>query len=517
MKRRLKTRLWEHKMAIAVLTAVLLLAVPVAPASASPLTISLVAAGNITDTSATITWVTDELATSMVNYGNTTDLGSTASDGTLITDHAISLTNLTPDMLYYYEVSSTNEEGNTTVDNNGGAYYTFTTAAPGTPPLTISSVAAGNITDTSATITWITNELATSLVNYGNTTTLGSTVSDGTLVTDHAITLTNLTPATLYYYEVSSTNAEGNTTVDSNGGAYYTFTTAAPGTPPLTLSSVAAGNITDTSATITWITDQLGNSTVNYGTTTALGSIVSDGAFTFNHAINLTGLTPDTLYYYEVSSTNADGNTAIDNNNGAYYTFTTAEHLELQGWGWCTNYGKIADATLAGYVFVVERANTPESYSMHAVGNLTLQLSDTSIETIALDMYGSRVRSLFYLRQEETGKSASLKGTWIDADAGKCYIGTEGMIALPNPEGEAFKTARLCFVLLRTPEVDVPVKEPGSFVEDLEYLQTTFVKFFDGLIDRLMLTDFADILGRVLAKIMVMLAAVRELGTPYIP
>jgi hypothetical protein len=32
-----------------------------------------------------------------------------------------------------------------------------------------------------------------------------------------------------------------------------------------------------------------------------------------------------------------------------------------------------------------------------------------------------------------------------------------------------------------------------------------------------MLTDFADILGRVLAKIMVMLAAVRELGVPYIP
>ena len=514
MKRRLKTRLWEHKMAIAVLTAVLLLAVPVAPASASPLTVSLVTAGNITDTLATITWATDELATSMVNYGNTTDLGSTASDGTLITDHAISLTNLTPAMLYYYEVSSTNEEGNTTVDNNGGAYYTFTTAAPGTTPLTISSVAAGNITDTSATITWITNEPATSLVNYGNTTALGSTVSDSALITDHAISLSNLTPAMLYYYEVSSTNAEGNTTVDSNGGAYYTFTT---GMPPPTISGVWAGNITDTSAIITWTTDQLGNSTVNYGTTTALGSTVSDSAFTFNHAINLTGLTPDTLYYYEVSSTNADGNTAIDNNNGAYYTFTTAKHLELQGWGWCTNYGKIADATLAGYVFVVERANAPESYSMHAVGNLTLHLSDTSIETIALDMYGSRVRSLFYLRQEETGKSASLKGTWIDADAGKYYIGTEGMIALPNPEGEAFKTARLCFVLLRTPEVDVPVKEPGSFVEDLEYLQTTFVKFFDGLIDRLMLTDFADILGRVLAKIMVMLAAVRELGTPYIP
>jgi len=503
-------------MAIAVLTAVLLLAVPVAPASASPLTISLVAAGNITDTSATITWVTDELATSLVNYGTTTSLGSTASDGTLVTDHSITLTNLTPATPYYYEVSSTNAEGNTTVNNNGGAYYTFTTAAPGTTPLTISSVAAGNITDTSAIITWITNEPATSLVNYGNTTTLGSTVSDGALITDHAISLTNLTPATLYYYEVSSTNAEGNTTVNNNDGAYYTFTTAAPGTTPLTISSVAAGNITDTSATITWVTDELATSMVNYGNTTALGSTVSDSALITDHAIGLTNLTPATLYYYEVSSTNAEGNTTVDNNNGAYYTFTTAEHLELQGWGWSTNYGKIADATLAGYVFLVERANAPESYSMHAVCNLTLQLSDTSIETIALDMYGSRVRSLFYLRQEETGKSASLKGTWIDADAGKYYIGTEGMIALPNPEGEAFKTARLCFVLLRTPEVDVPVKEPGSFVEDLEYLQTTFVKFFDGLIDRLMLTDFADILGRVLAKIMVMLAAVRELGTPYI-
>ena len=121
--------------AIAVLAALLLFVFTAIPVSASPLTISSVASGSITDTSATVTWTTDEAADSVVNYGTTTALGSTESDSALVTDHAVGLTNLAPSTLYYYEVSSTNAGGNTTVDNNGGAYYTFTTAAtPDTTP-----------------------------------------------------------------------------------------------------------------------------------------------------------------------------------------------------------------------------------------------------------------------------------------------------------------------------------------------------------------------------------------------
>ena len=84
-------------------------------------------------------------------------------------------------------------------------------------------------------------------------------------------------------------------------------------------------------------------------------------------------------------------------------------------------------------------------------------------------------------------------------------------------EGEVFETAKLYVLQLKTPDVIIQNKEPGSFVEDLEYLITKFTKFMDDLIDELMLTDFAEILGNVLAKLMVLLAEVRGMVGPYIP
>ena len=129
-------------------------------------------------------------------------------------------------------------------------------------------------------------------------------------------------------------------------------------------------------------------------------------------------------------------------------------------------------------------------------------------------MYGSKVRSLFYLHQEEEGKSASLNGVWLTWDGGQ-YLSAWGRITLP--QGEVFKTAKLYLLQLRTPGIEIPDSEPDGFVDDLEYLITVLAKFIDGLIDKLMVTDFADILGSVLAKLMVLLAAIRELGVPYIP
>ncbi|HDP70297.1 MAG TPA: subtilisin [Actinobacteria bacterium] len=93
-------------------------------------------------------------------------------------------------------------------------------------------------------------------------------------------------------------------------------------TPPV-ISGVAVSNVGATSATITWTTDEPSNSTVNYGTTSALGSTVSNTTLVTAHSITLTGLTPETTYYFEAKSADATGNAATDNNGGLYYAFTT--------------------------------------------------------------------------------------------------------------------------------------------------------------------------------------------------
>jgi serine protease len=99
--------------------------------------------------------------------------------------------------------------------------------------------------------------------------------------------------------------------------------TLEPDTTPPTISNVAETGVTGTSATITWTTDEPSDSTVNYGTTISLGSSKSDSALVTSHSVTLTNLAKDTPYYYKVESKDASGNTAIDNNHGAFYSFTT--------------------------------------------------------------------------------------------------------------------------------------------------------------------------------------------------
>jgi len=79
---------------------------------------------------------------------------------------------------------------------------------------------------------------------------------------------------------------------------------------------------TTTTAIIFWTTNTTSDSRVNYGTTTPPAETEYNSSTTTTHFITLTGLTPNTTYYFEVESTDVSG-TATDNNGGAYYSFTT--------------------------------------------------------------------------------------------------------------------------------------------------------------------------------------------------
>ena len=89
----------------------------------------------------------------------------------------------------------------------------------------ISNVASSNITGNSARITWLTNENATSVVNYGLAPTPGSTVSNATKVTAHTMDIAGLAECSGYVYSVQSVDAVGNSASDNNTGLYYALTT----------------------------------------------------------------------------------------------------------------------------------------------------------------------------------------------------------------------------------------------------------------------------------------------------
>jgi uncharacterized lipoprotein YddW (UPF0748 family) len=74
----------------------------------------------------------------------------------------------------------------------------------------ISNVAAINVSDASATITWTTDEPADSVVESGPTTGYGTSVTNTALVQSHSLTLPGLNANSPYHYRVKSKDAASN-------------------------------------------------------------------------------------------------------------------------------------------------------------------------------------------------------------------------------------------------------------------------------------------------------------------
>jgi hypothetical protein len=88
------------------------------------------------------------------------------------------------------------------------------------------------------------------------------------------------------------------------------------------ISQIQVSNLTSTSATITWYTPDSSDGCVVYGLATdALDDTACDTRPDDDiHCVEITGLSANTVYYFEVVS----GGTT-DNNKGASYSFTTAD------------------------------------------------------------------------------------------------------------------------------------------------------------------------------------------------
>lgn len=268
-----------------------------------PLNISAVTT-NTTDTTATITWETDRAATSSVNYGLTAGYGMSSSSSAFVTSHSITFRNLSPGTTYHYQIASTDIFG-VTVTYLDGVIYTSDGA-----PLIISNIATSTA-GTTATITWATNKNATSTVRYGLTSSYGLASSSNIFATSsHSIALRGLTSGTTYHFQIISTHNPSNRATSSD----YVFHTSDI-TPPV-ISNIATST-TQTTATITWSTNEAATSTVRYGLSSAYGSASSSNIFaTSSHSVIIRGLTASTTYHFRVESTDVSGNRA-----------TTSDHI----------------------------------------------------------------------------------------------------------------------------------------------------------------------------------------------
>lgn len=109
---------------------------------------------------------------------------------------------------------------------------------------------------------------------------------------------TGLTQNSTYTITINTKDLTGNvnTTNVSN-----TNKTLVDNTPPV-ISNVTVQSVTHNSAQIVWTTDELANSTIEYGTTLAFGSNASNASFVLTHTIPLAGLSASTMYFFNVTS-----------------------------------------------------------------------------------------------------------------------------------------------------------------------------------------------------------------------
>ncbi len=86
------------------------------------------------------------------------------------------------------------------------------------------------------------------------------------------------------------------------------------------ITDVACDTPTTNSVNITWTTNEDSDSLVKYGTVSGIyPDNESDTTMTTSHSITLTGLTPETTYYFVVNSTDASGNPA-ESDEGSFTT-----------------------------------------------------------------------------------------------------------------------------------------------------------------------------------------------------
>ena len=120
-------------------------------------------------------------------------------------------------------------------------------------------------------------------------------------------------------------------------------------TPPVQ-SSIAVSSISASAATITWQTNEPGDSQTEYGLTVAYGNLGSlNSTFVVSHADPLSGLAANSLYHFRVRSRDAAGNLAMSSD----FTFGTRDGVPPS----VSIVSPVNGATLAGLVSIEAAAS----------------------------------------------------------------------------------------------------------------------------------------------------------------
>src|SRR3989338_426605 len=256
-------------------------------------------------------------------YGTTPSMGGKTANqllgsGSMALNAASYITGLVKDTTYYFRLNAKNEFGQVS-----DGQFSFTTthgyAAPVGSVPTVRTNKVSGITQSSAYldgevtpnkgITQFWFEYGTT-ANLGNTTALVS-VGDGAIGLQESQLLTNLTPATTYYYRINAQNQFGTV-----NGATLNFKTAPLAIGVSEVKTMPASGISQSAATLNGVVNPKGSQVsywFMYGVDSLLGGVLVNTTAEQRAdqvtkdiavAVDVTGLSSKTTYYFQLVGRN---------------------------------------------------------------------------------------------------------------------------------------------------------------------------------------------------------------------
>jgi hypothetical protein len=279
---------------------------------------------SLTDTGAQIAWSTDVEASALVRYGmDAGKLDQIAREkwGGYKTQrsavHRVQLHDLKPQTTYYYQVESgegwhkapnvARSDVRSFTTRTKGASATTGTGQKAAPLIQPGNIVAGpiaaDLSDRSTTLWWMTRDSSGGQLRYGTDPAklvAAVSVDPGEV---KKIPLAELHPDTTYHFAVLDP-----TNKPIAQGSFRTLAPAATQSPFRIIRGPMIESVGKDSVIISWSTSARSSSLVHYGANPdQLDQTAQAPWGQERHRVTVRGLKPDTRYYFQVESAQAEG------------------------------------------------------------------------------------------------------------------------------------------------------------------------------------------------------------------
>lgn len=378
---------------------------------------------NATTSGITVGWnTTGYPTTGAVRYGKSPDaLSNRVEECGSGTSHSVAFEGLEPDTVYYVQVLAADDRG----QQQSSAVFAVRTQSIPLPEWTITNF-AGDPAQTSVTLTWATAEYATiGKVDWGTSSgNLGNSVAETVAGKTHSLTVTGLTPDTDYFFRVTAADDRGQEKVS----AVIRVRTEAIPLPVWEITNFS-GTSTQVSVSLGWETSGYPTvGTLRWGTSAGnLNRTVTESSAGETHALEVTGLTADKDYFFQVTAKDDRG----QSKSSAVIKVRT-QAIPLPVWS-ITNFGGTAGQTSA-----------------------TLSWNTSDYATVGTVMWGTSSDNLDQTKPEsQAGTSHSLSITGLTPDTTYYF-----RVAAVDDRGQT-KTSEI--ISLRTDPIPLPIWDIAGF------------------------------------------------------